>query len=153
MKQTDFPDYKRLYDEGCLLMSLLDIVQESFEHAFSKIEIVDLYGHLNTLGALGTSVTPKDTGAYVYNHAQVLSVASWKISDRAMWEYVGRIYTQSEEERGRTSFGSYKDSTHQIFQIQTADGIGHFRRLDYDPWGPGTQMVYLKSVRYYRRMM
>ena len=146
MFQTDFPEIISLHDYGCLFMSLLDIVEEDQFKQFSRQEILKLYDTLNDSGVLGSVNSPSEYGAYVYDHVKVLNKVSGEI-----WKYVGRIYTKAEEERNKKSFGTHVGATHSILQIQTKN-MGHFRRLDYDPWGSGTSMLYLKSVRYYVKL-
>lgn len=45
----------------------------------------------------------------------------------------------------------YSDYT--IWNIHTKNGNGHFRLGNYDPWRGGTEIEYIKSIRYVKLMV
>ena len=155
--QTDFTGFIRY--EGCLCLDLVDVAQEKAEQELTKVKLADLIYVLHwkvSCGWDGSRPVLSDEsditkpGIFVWDHSTVINQAlffmniyDWKC------EYIGRIYTRAEGARGKISFGTHKGADNLILQTQTING-GHFRKLDYDPWKPGTITKYIKSVRYYK---
>ena len=156
MYQTDFDGYTR--DDGCLLFSIFDWSRFVTHRSISRTAAEDLIDKLHTeirasydraTPAIGAEKNPRDKGVFVYDHEAVFNEACKFVGSTARWQYTGRIYMPWEEARGKKSFGR-RDGDMIIMQILTANGNGHFRNPDYDPWEPGTEMRDLKSLRFYR---
>lgn len=152
--QNDFKHLPQVDKEGCLFMSLIDVVAEAVSHPFDFREIEHIYWEANKEGSLGTENSRTENGVFVWNHMGVLNIAS-AVARRpdVTWEYCAKVYQSQELDKGLTSWiavpNYWEVATAMIFQVQTAIG-GHFRRFDYDPWKTGTDERYLKSIRYYR---
>lgn len=155
--QNDFPELVGVQPSGCLFMCLLDIVAQELGHELTREKVHAVYGLCNERGLLGTSESSRDKGAYVWDHTAVLNMASIVMGRKDVaWEYCARIYSNRESSKGRKNYIVNKEyecqATAFIFQIKTCEGTGHFKRLNYDPWKPGTREINLKSIRYYRRI-
>jgi hypothetical protein len=155
--QNDFPELERVVPEGCLFMSLIDIVAEEFNHQLTREKIHDIYHLCNERGIIGTWENKYDLGAYVWDHATLLNMASVVLGYKdAQWEYCARIYTELEKANGRTDYvlnSNYNtQSQYLIFQVKTTAINGHFKRMSYDPLKFGSKEICLRSTRYYRRV-
>jgi hypothetical protein len=100
-----------------------------------------------TCPVLSDELDKTTLGAFVWDHEAVFNETFKALGFQQRVKYTGRIYMPWEEERGKTSFGE-RGGDILILQIKTPNG-GHFRLPNFDPWRPGTQMVDLKSIRYY----
>ena len=155
--QNDLPELEGVAPEGCLYMSLTDIVAEEFNHEITREKHHDIYNLCNERGIIGTWENKHDLGAYVWDHTALLNMASVVLGyPDARWEYCARIYTEVEKLRGRTNHISNTNYTnisqYLIFQVRTTAISGHFKRMRYDPWKYGSKEICLKSTRYYRRV-
>jgi len=154
--QTDYTGH--IYKDGCLLCELVTIAEAKAGWELSRIQFLALVECLHELSAHFDPVTPvlsdendkTKEGSFVWDHARVTNEALRMLGEPVhRLVYQGRIYMPWEETRGRISFGDRIGADEVILQIRTPNG-GHFRGPDHDPWKPGTQMLDLKSIRYYR---
>jgi len=155
--QTDFTGFIR--DDGCLCFDLVDIAQEKVGQELTQVKLADLIYVLHwkvpcsynkNRPVLSDEDDITKPGIFVWDHETVvhqallfLNITNLKI------KYIGRIYMPWEEARSKVSFGTRSNADELIMQTRTING-GHFRRPNYDSWKPGTQMIDLKSLRYYR---
>lgn len=155
--QTDYTGH--IYRNGCLLCFLVTMAELHIQGEMSRDQFLTLVSYLHTLSAgydLGTPVLSdendkKKEGSFVWDHARVTNEALKILGYRKeVLQYSGRIYMPWEEkEKGHTSFGDHLMADEICLQIRTPNG-GHFRGANFDPWKPGTKMIDLKSIRYYR---
>lgn len=155
--QNDLSELEGVSPQGCLFMSLCDIVAEEFNHVITREKYHDIYNLCNERGIIGTEEEKKADGAFVWDHTGVLNIASIVLGYKnAYWEYCARVYTDKEKLRGNSDYiynSNYETvSQYLIFQVRTTAIKGHFKRMRYDPWKMGSKEVCLKSVRYYRRV-
>lgn len=154
--QTDYSGH--IYKAGCLLCELVTIAEERAGWELTRdkfLILVDCLHELSTsydplIPVLSSEKNKNRKGSFVWDHARVANEALIMLghtTERLI--YMGRIYTAWEEARGKKSFGDRFPADELILQIQTPNG-GHFRGPNHDPWKPGTKMIDLKSIRYYR---
>jgi hypothetical protein len=125
----------------------------------SRDQFFTLVSYLNRTSAtydIGTPVLSDEDnknkeGSFVWDHARVTNEALKLLGyEKEILQYTGRIYMPWElKEKDRTSFGDHLMADEVCLQIRTPNG-GHFRGANFDPWKPGTKMIDLKSIRYYR---
>jgi len=155
--QTDFDGFTK--DEGCLFFVLIKMPEDKFGQELSHLKVSNLIHVLHykvpcfynkNKPVLSDEVVESLPGIFVWDHETVvnqallfMNILDWEI------KYIGKLYTKTEEARGKISFGTHIGADNLILQTQTING-GHFRKLDYDPWKPGTITKYIKSVRYYK---
>jgi hypothetical protein len=155
--QTDFDGYIR--KDGCFVFTIIEaaavIAGKPMSHQKATTMIDGLHAYIKasydyTCPVLSRSENDKiNPGAFVWDSPAVFNSALRLLGDTRKVVYAGRIYMPWEEARGKLSFGE-RGGDVCILQILTVNGNGHFRMLDYDPWEPGTKMVDLKSLRFYR---
>ena len=154
--QTDYTGH--IYRDGCLLCCLVSLAESRAGWELSRIQFLALVECLHELSAEfdpGTPVLSEEAdklqpGSFVWDHARVANEALRMLGyPMHRLIYQGRIYMSWEEMRGRESFGDRIGADEVVLQIRTPNG-GHFRLPNHDPWRPGTQMIDLKSIRYYR---
>lgn len=154
--QTDYSGH--IYKDGCLLCELVTIAEERVEWELSRdkfLILVDCLHELSTsydplIPVLSSEKNKNKKGSFVWDHARVTNEALIMLGyTRERLIYTGRIYMPWQEARGKISFGDRFPADKLILQILTPNG-GHFRGPNHDPWKPGTKMIDLKSIRYYR---
>lgn len=154
--QTDYSGH--IYRDGCLLCELVTIAEERAGWSLSRnqfLTLVECLHEISTTYDLSIPVLSDEkdkmkAGSFVWDHARVANEALVMLGySEYRLIYTGRIYMPWEEKRGKISFGDRVPSDEIILQILTPNG-GHFRGPNHDPWKPGTKMVDLKSLRYYR---
>lgn len=155
--QTDFNGF--IKDEGCCAFCDIDIAQEKAGQELTQVKLADLIYVLHWKVPCGWDkdrpvLSDEDDitkpGIFVWDHEAVINQTLFFLNIYDIQaEYIGRLYTKAEEARGKKSFGTHIGADALMFQTQTING-GHFRRLDYDPWEPGTITKYIKSIRYFK---
>ena len=154
--QTDYSGH--IYRNGCLLCELVTIAEERAKWDLTRTKfliLVDCLHELSTsydplIPVLSNEKSKKRKGSFVWDHALVTNEALIMLGyTEYKLIYTGRIYMPWEEARGKKSFGDRLFADEIILQILTPNG-GHFRGPNRDSWKPGTQMIDLKSIRYYR---
>lgn len=156
--QTDFNGF--IKKDGCLYFVLERIAEIETGLSLTHLQMADLIYILyhkircsydRTMPAMSDEVVPSLPGVFVRDHAAVVNQALFfmNIYDLKI-EYIGRLYTQAEEARGKKSFGTHIGADEIILQMQTEHG-GHFiLPSEYDPFQPAPHIVGLKSARYYK---
>ncbi len=159
--QTDFGGYKQ--KDGCLLFTIIKACTDIAGISISRQKCLTLDDNLNhyVKASYGGGKVPamsdedditKD-GAFVWDHEAVFNETLKILSSKYRVSYVARIYMPWEEVRSHTSF-DHREGNHNthdlvILHIRTPN-TGHFRLANFDPYEPGTEMVDLKSLRYYK---
>ena len=157
--QTDFGGYKQ--KDGCLFFAIIKACTDIAGISISRQKCLTLDDNLNhyVKASYGGGKVPamsdedditKD-GAFIWDHEAVFNETLKILRSKHRVSYVARIYMPWEEARGKESFDHrYGRSTDLvIMQIRTPN-TGHFRLANFDPYEPGTEMVDLKSLRYYK---
>ena len=154
--QTDFDGH--IKDDGCLMFCLIKVATLIAGKSLSEqkcITLLDfLFAYINAsydyrLPVISNEDDTSLPGVFVWDHATACNETLQLLGSDRRVAYTGRIYMPWEVERGKTSFGT-NGGDFCILQILTANGNGHFRMLDYEPWEPGTKMAGLKSLRWYK---
>ena len=155
--QTDFTGFIR--DDGCLCFYLFRLAEMKTGIELSKLQAANLIHLLHykvpcsyneNRPVLSDETMISLPGIFVWDHPTVVNQALLAMNIHNLKiEYIGRKYMPWEEERGKKSWGTHKGADEVGLQIRTIHG-GHFRLPNYEPWEPGTQMIDLKSLRYYR---
>ena len=145
--QTDFGGWLR--KDGCLFFDILKASTEITGVELSREDVLGIAEHLYNYGAMMDENSLSKKGAFIWNHEGVFNTTLTFMRTTTQIKYTGRIYMPWEEERGEQSFGK-RGGDILILQIETITGAGHFRLPNWDPWEPGTTMVDLKSLRFYK---
>ncbi len=153
--QTDFGGY--LQKNGCLLFSLIKIATDIADKDISRRNVQMLvdrlhlytkaeYNHI--IPAISDENDRNEPGAFVWDHAAVINETFKTLGSDKRVSYTGRIYMPWQVAKGKSNYGE-RGGDIIILHIQTPN-TGHFRLPNWDPWEPGTKMVDLKSLRYYK---
>lgn len=154
--QTDFTGH--IYRHGCLLCELITIAENRAKKEMIKDDFIHFVRRMNIMSTsydpsipiLSDEDDKSKEGSFVWDHARLVNEYLFSLNYTTyILEYTGRIYMPWEERRGKTSFGDRVGADEIILQILTPNG-GHFRGPNHDPWKPGTKMIDLKSIRYYK---
>lgn len=155
--QTDYSGH--IYIHGCLLCELITIAENRSNKEMGKDDFIHFIRRMNIMSTTYDPSIPilsdendkSKEGSFVWDHARLVNEYLYTLGyTRYVIEYIGRIYMPWEVRRGKSSFGDRVNADEIILQILTDHGNGHFRGPNHDPWKPGTKMIDLKSLRYYR---
>ncbi len=157
MYQTDFNGF--IKDDGCLFFSLIRLAEMKAAAELNRLQIANLIYVLHDKmtcsydedkPVLSDEILESMPGVFVWDHERVVNEALLSLDiAHTRIKYTGRIYMPWEEVKGKNSFGGWTNADEIVLHIKTTNG-GHFRLPNYDPWEPGTHMIDLKSIRYYR---
>jgi len=137
--QTDNYFNDNINKYGCLFFSLMDIAEQHTGHSFIPKTINQLYQSEIDNGEMLED-------CYVLSHEKVLQDALEVFECHDKVSYVGSWY--NDKLMSRKSWGG-REGQYMILQFRTANGNGHFRRINYDPYKPLINLTNLMSIRYY----
>ena len=144
-EQTDFDN--PIHDWGCLEMCGIKLVCDVGGIYVNHKTILMLHVDLNLLNLMTDYPDKSKNGCYFWDHEKVLNQMSIFLKVPYRWKYKAAVYLMKDE--AARSWGSYDKTDHLIIQVQTVNGNGHFRMIDYDPYAPSPEIAYLRSLRYY----
>lgn len=162
MYQSDYPDNKWLYEDGCLLMTLIHCAESLVDRELSCYDFHILLNRLLEKKAIYNPEKKKyipvitdendidEPGAYVWNHDVVLNETLRFLGSPMSVIFSGCQYTQPSP--SKLSWGAVSSADFVILNIKTPHG-GHFLTPSfggYDPWKEGTIVTAVKSIRYYQ---
>ncbi len=155
--QTDFNGFIR--DDGCACFCDVRIAEKKANKILSHRQLIDLIYVLHwkvpcsydkNRPVLSDEDDITKPGIFVWDHETVIHQALFFMNiTNLKCKYIGRIYMPWEEARGKKSFGTRANADEVVMQTRTVNG-GHFEMSGYNPWKPGTQMIDLKSLRYFQ---
>lgn len=135
-QQTDFSGKIRKY--GCLFFCLMHVAEKASGKQIRKEDVLTLYKGLQEKEIMNDE-------CFVYNHTKVINEALAILPAPGIHvKYSGAQYFDHPEK----SWGK-KEGDYVILQAKTEYVPGHFLMVDYNPYFPPSNILSIRSVRYY----